>query len=252
MIYCFSGTGNSRYVARCLGQALDQKITNIDAASLLRPERFHCADEVTVWVFPVHSWGLPKVVGRFMRDMPAIAGRHYMVCTCGDDIGLAHKQWRKLVERYHGSACGAYSVQMPNTYVLLPGFDVDSDEVEREKLGKCKSRIDYVASRIAGGYTGDDVVKGGLPWLKSRVIYPLFMAFMTSPRPFKVDRRRCVGCGRCVARCPMFNVHQDKAKRPMWGDNCAFCMACYHACPSHAVAYGRRTKKKGQYNCPLR
>ena len=25
------------------------------------------------------------------------------------------------------------------------------------------------------------------------------------------------------------------------------CLACYHACPQHAIQYGNRTKNKGQY-----
>lgn len=35
--------------------------------------------------------------------------------------------------------------------------------------------------------------------------------------------------------------------RPVWGDNCTQCLACYHICPVHAVEYGKVTAKKGQY-----
>ena len=35
--------------------------------------------------------------------------------------------------------------------------------------------------------------------------------------------------------------------RPVWGADCAMCLACYHHCPEHAVGYGNATKGKGQY-----
>ena len=38
--------------------------------------------------------------------------------------------------------------------------------------------------------------------------------------------------------------------KPVWGDNCAMCLSCYHHCPKHAVEYGRQTMMKGQYLFP--
>ena len=35
------------------------------------------------------------------------------------------------------------------------------------------------------------------------------------------------------------------------GMDCTSCLACYHVCPKHAVQYGRRTKRKGQYLNPM-
>ena len=137
MIYCFSGTGNSRYVARTLATLLGEDIIEIGsspAASVPVGD-----DGLTVWVFPIHSWGLPKVVERFVESQPRIGGRHYMVCTCGDDAGLAHEQWRGLIRRYHGRPQGTFSVPMPNTYVALPGFDVDAPAVEEEKLAQAEA-----------------------------------------------------------------------------------------------------------------
>ena len=34
------------------------------------------------------------------------------------------------------------------------------------------------------------------------------------------------------------------------GNGLTSCLACYHVCPKHAVQYGRRTKRKGQYLNP--
>lgn len=252
MIIHFSGTGNSRHVASLLQQRMKGDTVEIDAKSIASASLTHLtpdADEPVIWVFPVYSWGVPPVVVRYMS---AINGsldrcRHYMVCTCGDDIGLAHEQWRKLVKSRGWQPVTAYSVQMPNTYVTFPGFDVDTKEVEADKLSRCSQRVDSIASRILTGTPGDDVVTGGMKRIKSRLIYPFFTKHMMSPRPFHCLSDMCIGCGLCASACPMDNITMNSGKNPEWGENCAMCLACYHTCPRHAVAYGNLTRKKGQY-----
>lgn len=257
MIFYFSGTGNSRYVAESLSRLLGQNVVRMTAATYSEAALINVADPLTVWVFPIHSWGLPDFVVRFIKRVGSgcglpFGGRHYMVCTCGDDIGLAHRQWRKLMSDKGWNTAAAYSVRMPNTYVVLPGFDVDSHDVASDKLDAARGRIEEVARDISAGSVSDDVVEGGFPWIKSRVIYPYFMRRMISPKPFMALADRCIGCGRCVSACPLDNVRLDASRRPVWGDDCTLCLGCYHVCPEQAVQYGGRTKGKGRYYCVRR
>ena len=57
------------------------------------------------------------------------------------------------------------------------------------------------------------------------------------------------GVNVCERICPVGNVVMI-GWRPVWGMDCTSCLACYHVCPKHAVQYGRRTKRKGQYLNP--
>ena len=249
MILYFSGTGNSRYVAselaRLLGEPGPLAIADTD------PSGISSGLSRIIWVFPVYSWGVPPVVVRFMRqvclDRPV---PNWMVCTCGDDVGLTPRQWAALVRSMGGLPRGSFSVEMPNTYVTLPGFDVDSVEVADRKLRQAPDRIGAVASAIIADRADIDVVRGGFPWIKSRIIYPWFIRHAMSPKPF-ASTDACIGCGRCQRECPTHNIRLNAARRPEWGSDCAFCLRCYHTCPRHAVSYGRATLKKGQYLCPL-
>lgn len=245
MILCFSGTGNSLAVANHIAQLAGDKVYSLGEPLHLLPDVK--PGEQVIWVMPCHSWGMPKWVKKNLRTTPlpgAEAANHHLVMTCGDDIGLAHLQWRKALAKRGWKTVGTYSVAMPNTYILLPGFDVDSLEVSAARMESMPQRVARIWHSIKCGARVDDVVRGGAPWLKTKVVYPLFMLLLTSPKPFH-STTTCVGCAKCAKACPLSNISMA-GNHPQWGKQCTLCLGCYHACPVHAVAYGSITTHKGQ------
>lgn len=251
MIIFFSGTGNSHFVARELGKLLNEEdILHLNGEILYDPSKSHLKteDKRIIWVFPTYSWGVPPVIKRYINECyfeGADTAQHYMVTTCGDDIGESASQWRKLIANRNWIAANAYSVIMPNTYVLMKGFDVDSPELAAQKLKNAPSRIKEIADRINKKIEGDSLIKGSWPYIKTAIVYPYFVRFCMSPKPFRTNAN-CNGCGKCVRACPMDNITMG-AKCPQWHDRCALCLRCYHICPNDAVEYGNATKDKGQY-----
>lgn len=254
MVICFSGTGNSLAVAKRISAALGLPLVKLEGELLLDPAAsiLKGAGDTVVWVFPVYSWGIPPVVANVIDNIgieSAAGAGHHLAITCGDDAGLTARQWRRAIGRRGWRAASATSVEMPNTYVLMKGFDVDPKEVERRKLADAPARTDEAIRRIAAGATDDRVTRGSFAWIKSRVIYPWFKRYAMSPKPFHATDA-CIGCGRCAASCPMLNISMTAERRPSWDSRCALCLKCYHLCPVHAVAYGRATLTKGQYLHP--
>ena len=275
MIIYFSGTGNSAMVARELRRQLfgsdapedpAAQLYELSADRLLFPHRqmlTAVADEPVVWVFPIYAWAPPYMVLRFIRKVKFLHGedaRHFMVCTCGDDIGRADDRWREAIGRRQWRPLGAFSVQMPNTYVAMKGFDIDPAAVAAAKLAAMPARVAAVAAAIHRNYSRSDVVRGPWAWLKSNVAYPWFRAVKMNPARFTVDADRCVGCGLCARSCPMMNITLATAggkkpplhspHMPQWGPACTLCLRCYHTCPSHAIGWGTATAAKGQYLAP--
>lgn len=252
MIFYFSGTGNSKWVALQLADKLEEKLVFIPEAIRDSNLQFILEkDEKVGFVFPVYSWGPPKIVLQFINHL-ILRDYHshylYFVCTCGDDIGLTQQVFcRAIIGK--GWECNAgYSVIMPNNYVTFPGFDIDPKEVEDKKLKEAAFRMLDISGRLAGRIHEFNVKEGRFPGLKTRVINPLFNRYILSAKPFYATDS-CVACKRCERVCPMENVLLVEQK-PIWGSNCVSCLACYHVCPQHAVQYGKQTQSKGQYFNP--
>lgn len=242
MIIYFSGTGNSRFVAEKLGSILGDNVF----------EMLYLTDELLsekriIWVFPTYSWGVPpivkNVISKINIDVDCV---NYMVTTCGDDIGDCHKMWRRLMAKRGYKTSSTFSVIMPNTYVCMKGFNTDSSELCTMKVNNAITRIDDIANVISTlKFTVDDVTRGRWAWIKTNIIYPYFVRFCMNPKKFRT-LEHCNHCGKCSMECPLGNIKLVDNK-PVWGDNCAFCLRCYHTCPKHAVDYDNATKGKGQY-----
>lgn len=128
MILYFSGTGNSKYVAEKLAELLGEELFNIEGKQRLP---MMVDDEPLGIVFPVYAWGLPRIVADYLSNKNINNKFVWTVMTCGDDMGYTDVILEKTIKR---TVNAAYSLQMPNTYVSLPGFDVDSPELASKKI----------------------------------------------------------------------------------------------------------------------
>ena len=229
MRYVFSGTGNSQWVAEKLQGLMEDEA------------------DVCGLVFPVYAWGVPKVVEEYIEshlDEIKRAQYVYAVMTCGDDVGYADRVLSKLLE---GRLDAVFSVRMPNTYVCLPGFDVDKDEVAQAKVQETLKRLPQIAESIKKREKKTEVVRGACAWLKTYVLRPPFNRFLVTDKYFHVIDKQCIRCKRCVRGCPLGNMEMDKDGHVTWKhENCTGCLRCYHRCPNHTVQFGRFTKNKGQ------
>lgn len=254
MVFYFTGTGNSLWVAKELSQAFDEPLISItdelkkDSEDLTYPIK---EDEMIVFVYPVHSWGPALSVMRFIarcRIENYRKQRVYSVATCGDECGYTNDILRKALRERGLPLHGGYSLQMPNNYILLPGFNVDTKDVEQKKLKQAPESLSAVISAIRERQNAF-YHKGSLPFLKSCLIYPLFAIGVKHNSFYVTDA--CITCKLCAKICPTGTISLREDGKPQWAKkSCVQCTACIHYCPVRAIEYGKVSLKKGRYHHP--
>lgn len=241
MIYYFSGTGNSKWVAGRLAALTDDRVENI--ADLLKEgpaEVVPKAGEPVGLVFPIYAWGAPRIVERFCKLL-RLSGESfaYAACTCGDEAGNAMEHLQKIFPWQ--SAC---SVAMPNNYV--PMADVDGEALAKSKVQKAEQQIQLFAASVRNKERIYSVHAGPLAGLKTAVVCPMFNTYARSTKPFTAGDD-CTSCNLCQKICPVSAISMQNGK-PVWvKKHCTQCMACINRCPQRCIQYGAGTKGRGRY-----
>jgi len=255
MIFYFSGCGNSHHVAETLAAGLKDTLIFIpEAAREGRYEYTLAEGESLGFVFPVHSWAPPKLVMDFIEKLNIKVGPStgsgtsfylYFACTCGDECGLTEKIFRKAIEQKGWDLSACFSLKMPETYIGMPGFKLDTDENARKKIEATDATLARNIPRLLNKEYFTEMTIGKFAWLKSHVINNSFNKFATDDSKY-LSTEACIHCGKCVEACPLKNITLEEG-RPKWHGHCTMCMGCYHHCPVNAIQYGKATVGKGQY-----
>lgn len=241
MIFYFTGNGNSKWVAEKIANETNDRIFNIsDFIKGNQPLPDIKSDDKVGIIFPTHSWYVPLPVVDFVKTIEVPRDAYtYAICTCGDNMGKGMKLFAKQIK-----LDAAWSVRMPNTYI--PMFNLDSDEVMRDKINDAGTRIHQIANAINLHKKEWDVLEGMLPRIKTYIVYPLFAKYSIKASKFHLEGE-CIGCNTCGNICPTGNIEMQKG-RPTWADKCVSCMGCVNACPQHIIQYGKSTRKRGRYS----
>ena len=61
---------------------------------------------------------------------------------------------------------------------------------------------------------------------------------LATPYP-RIDKKRCVGCGKCAESCPQHTISLWEGKAVIRYQNCIRCFCCHEMCPKHVVQIKR-------------
>ena len=270
MIFYFSGTGNSKWAAKTL--ALETGDTLVSIPEVLNSDCTFTLekDEHIGFIFPIHGWRVPSIVKDFLsklsiktkgEDFSIHKHTSFCLVTAGDSIGKAIERFQQMLNSVAvGNSMeltAVYSLIMPESYVGIPGMDVDTKEKEIEKkeiaskqlkeFSKMLKQLPYTDNQQVWGW--EQLKRGPIPSFFSGPVGAFFERILVTDKPFHVISRRCVKCGICANVCPVEDIKGGLGYEPEWQHNgkCLTCFSCYHHCPHHAIEFGKRTRKKGQY-----
>ncbi len=249
MIFYFSGTGNSLYVAQKLHEADGEEL--IDMAGALKKKRFKyevAEGEKIGIVFPVYFYGVPTIAAEFIGQLVIESSANpfiYTVITCGGSIGSADKMLANLLKQNNLELNSAFSVEMPSNYVIM--YDVPDNEKQNITLDSAEKQIEKIAGLLESDKKGDFVSNRGLSIL-TPLAYRIYGIYRKTKKFYATNA--CTSCGLCEEICPSETIQLSSGKPEWINDKCSHCSACINRCPTKAIQYGNATKKRGRYVNP--
>lgn len=238
MIFYFSGTGNSEYVAKKIAEYTNDEARFIPRVFDEMQKDLDLHNEKIGVVFPIYAWQPPAIVMEFLEHVHASKKSFcYAIATCGESCGKAMHVLKKIFPFE-----SAYSITMPENYIAL--FPLDEEERALEKINVARQRLPQIASEINAKKSVYDVDEGSAANFCTYVLHPIFSLTMLRSSFFSVDTH-CVSCGECEKNCPLHVISFD-GKKPVWNGKCQMCMSCIAKCPTHSIQC-LLSRKKNRY-----
>lgn len=247
MILYFSGTGNSKHIAKLISAKMKENIFSInDGVKYSRypsPEK----NETLIFCLPTYAWRIPRIVSKWIAECETFSGQKaYFILTCGGEIGNAEKYLKKLCADKSMVFMGCAEIQMPENYIAM--YDCPSEEESEKIVAAADALVLKLIPKIQNLQPFEKTRVTVQDRIKSDIVNGVFYSFCVRSKKFFVTDA-CIGCGKCERRCST-NTVSVKDGHPVWGSGCTHCMACICNCPTEAIEYGTISKGKRRYLCP--
>ena len=150
MVLYFTGTGNSRYLARRIAEGLEMPLYDLNACI----KAGDTAPVQTGWdvvlVTPTYAWRIPRVVSEWLGKT-ALTGaeRIWFVMDCGSEIGNAAGYNRQLAAQKHLQYMGTAQIIMPENYIAM--FNAPQKEQARSIVEQAEPGLQKVLTRLRAG-----------------------------------------------------------------------------------------------------
>jgi len=245
MIFYFTATGNSKYIADTIADATGDHTINISGCVQNRQYAFELADDESLgFVVPVYYFGIPIIVEDFLEKF-TLSAKHdfysYAVLNCGGSTGNAERFISRAIR-----IDAVFGVRTVENYV--PMMDIVPEAEIKEKLDNAEKHIGTIADRINNRDTGiyNDVA-GRLPRFVCSFAYSIYKRGRKTNK-FKVSEK-CTSCGLCKNICPR-QIIEIVGGKPEWrASQCELCLGCLHRCPAASIDYGKSVGR-GRYINP--
>ncbi len=255
LIFFFSGTGNTWWLAKTLGLYFEElgveiKVVNIEYMdiSLDTIGEF----DVVGLGYPVYGSDCPINFLEFVENLPFQEGMNCFIFTAmlgfSGDGALTTEM---LLKEKGYNLRQAVNVRMLNNIKLpYPGlaqFPIYSEKEGKKIREDAKEKAKKLASKVVSGekwIEGRGILNkiGGL----SQRVPVSYLGWTRWAKNFFVDYDTCTGCMQCVENCPADNISMKEGKIE-WGKQCICCVRCYNLCPTDAIQYKEATMNRKKF-----
>ena len=265
VIYFFSGTGNTLFLARELCRRIPDA-TLVPIAALRDQRQVVPGCKTIGFCFPNHGGQLPTAMRKFVEKLK-LAGDEYLfaLVSSGGTGCNAFETINKVVKENAPRLRGEFLIQVPSFNPKTDDLSTLPSEHDIEEFRRTvPAKLDRIADAVINEKTEtvSDAPPYRLPWIIAKLV-PFVLRvverFPSFQKAYFYADPSCTGCATCVRVCPTCRI-TVKDRTPTWDATvpCYFCHACLAFCPVGAVQVtpkliwaGSKTTTNPRFTPPL-
>lgn len=247
LIFYFSGTGNSKQVAKWISEfaaasniickLFDISKTDISQLEPLDP------DDLIIFISPVHGFNYPKITLDFITRFPKGKKNLVLMNTrAGMKIGsfitpgltgIAFILSSLLLIRKGYKIVGQIPFDMPSNWISIhPALNERTVKfIHQKNYYRAEKHAEKIFSGRYDFLAFRDLIQDIL-------IAPVALAYYLIGR-FALAKtfyasNKCDNCDVCIKQCPVKAIEKIN-NHPYWKFDCESCMKCMNSCPQRAI-----------------
>ena len=222
----FSGTGNSRYVAKMFCSEYDKtaKAFSIEDDNVTQAVR---NEEMLVFAYPVQYSTVPKILRDFIIENKELwqNKKVFVIATMGLFSGDGSGILGRLLHQYGAKIIGGLHLKMLKRPL----------EKNKELVKKAEQKIRKSVQLLKSGKPTQEGI-GILYRMAGFLGQRLYFGHKTKnySNKLRVNEDKCIGCGKCEKLCPMNNI-KIVDNKVVQNNQCTMCYRCINNCPKQAM-----------------
>jgi len=245
IMFYFSATGNSKYIAELFCEKMCAVCCSIEAEADFN--KLISAEEVVGFCYPIYGSRVPRLMREFVNTHMHLLKNKKLIIFC-TQMGFSGDGARALTDlfpRRQANVIYAEHFLMPNNVCTLSIMPLAGEKTTQWYLSKSQKKMQKVCGNIRNGKMKKRGFNPGSRALG--LIQGVFLPGLERRAATKVwIDDDCTKCCLCVSICPMNNFLCEGGEIKAKG-NCMMCYRCINKCPQKAMIVYIRKKTKKQY-----
>ena len=192
MVLYYSGTGNSKFIAKCIASALETDCLNLNERIKAEDTSSVQTEENVILVTPTYAWRIPHIVSDWLEKVDLVsAKRIWFVMDCGSEIGNAAKYNQEFAAQKALTYMGTAQIVMPENYIAL--FSAPDKQEAKAIVENAKPAIRSIIDCIRNGMEFPAPRNNLYDRFMSGAVNPIFYKGIVKADAFTVSDA-CIGC----------------------------------------------------------
>lgn len=237
VMYYFSGTGNTKWVADKFKMYFNKHEIDLDIINLEKVSLVEYQYDFLIIGTPIYFDNSPRIINKFVEALPETDSKKNCIVfstnTWGNSAAL--DQLGRCMKKKGYNLISQVNIIMPPNLKFKNRVNVFKDKTSIKIMTSAANKIkgvvkDFLAERLNIENTA-----------KSQIYIKRIKDMVSNYKrdhlvKYLKSTDQCTSCGRCLRNCPCSNITLDNGQ-VVFHSNCVTCMRCMCICPQEAITF---------------